>query len=171
MARTLSLNLHVERNILKTLNEDFYRGCGIQISDTEVLLIGGQKTQQTILKLDIETNKQMKIGQLIQGRYFHSCTKFGDTIIITGGKKSLDEVLMSTELLDLKTFTLKAGPNLNKGRFGHGLITVNYNDKKVVLALGGVDFQNELTWINSLEIWHPNNGTWKLSCKTSPLFV
>ena len=145
------------------ISEGFNRGCGVGISNKEVLLIGGQGTKQRIFKIDVESNHQEEVGQLNQGRYFHSCTKFLNQIVVTGGRKSWNEVLKSTEILDMNTLVPRVGHNMNEGRFGHGLIVSHYNKQQTLLAVGGVDYQNKWNWKDTIEVWNPDDGTWSLS--------
>ena len=66
----------------------FQNGCGVRISDTELLLIGGEETANRVLKLNVQTNTWEPTSiSLHQGRKEHSCILFQNKIIVTKGMK------------------------------------------------------------------------------------
>ena len=104
------------------------------------------------------------MGQLQQERYSHSCVKFKDTIIVSGGKepKSVG-VFASTELIDVATLTSRSGPDMNKARSFHGLVEANCNGELTVLAVGGMGFEHDWKRWNSIEVWNHDIRSWSLS--------
>ena len=142
----------------------FTTGCGVSISDTEIILIGGEYSTKAIIEFNLETMEWKSMGQLQQGRYGHSCVKFKDTIIVSGGKEPKNVgVFASTELIDVETLTSRPGPDMNRARSFHGLVEANYNEKLTVLAIGGMGFEHDWKRWNSIEVWNHDNQSWSLS--------
>ena len=105
--------------------------------------------------------------QLQQERHTHSCIKFGDSIIVSGGvnpqvEYRYDNLLNSTELLNVEDLTsiTNANMSMKEVRSRHGLVLVHYNSEPTILAIGGIS-----AWgtVNSIEIWHPSNTSWTIS--------
>ena len=144
-----------------SIDKGFQRGCAVQGSDLEVILIGGLGTERRIMKFDVSTSRVMQIGQLNVGRYGHSCIRFQDTIIVTGGEESYNQVLASTELIDVDSLDSRLGPDMNNPRTRHGLLNLHYNNQLTILALGGEGYQNGKwnVW-DSVEIWNPEVEEW-----------
>lgn len=149
----------------------FYMGCGIRISANELLLIGGKYTEKQILKFNTNTNKFEKLTQTLEyGRNYHTCIKFKNTIIVSGGY-SYTNVTASTEILKLKDLssTTNAGMDMKVGREGHGLVVVYHHNKLTLLAIGGDNGvrngRNYVKWTNfdTIEIWHHAEKNWSLA--------
>ena len=49
------------------------RGHGVAISKTELLLVGGWKTENRMLKFNIERQEWSEVGSLLDGKYSHRC--------------------------------------------------------------------------------------------------
>ena len=144
--------------------------CGVQISDNELLLIGGFQNGRQILKFNTQTNKFETLTQkLQQGRIGAACIKFEDYVIVTGGLElEVENLLLSTELINLQTLTsvTNADMDMKEGRLGHSLVPVHYNNQKTVLAIGGKGPGPKginPRYKDSIEIWHPANRTWTLA--------
>ena len=156
----------------------FELGCGVQVSEHELLLIGGKNTYQRILKFSTKTHEFEELSQTLkQERYCHSCIKFEDAIIVTGGHKSVpismndrnmrNNILASTELLIVEDLTSakNTGMNMTIGRMGHHLGVVYCNDEATLLAIGGmgVPFSGGVKNFDTIEIWDHANKVWTLS--------
>ena len=135
-----------------------FKGCGVQISPTEILLIGGKYSKQRILKFNVETEEWTEMDEKLQpGRYYHSCVVFKDNIIVSGGKDSSGEILKSTQIFDKHDLTLSYSSDMKQARAAHGLVVAHYNNQPTVLAIGGDPFTD------SVEVWDPESKTWSLS--------
>ena len=146
--------------------------CGVQISDNELLLIGGfRENGHRILKFNTQTNKFETLTQkLQQGRIGAACIKFEDYVIVTGGLAIIElevgNLLLSTELINLQTLTsvTNSDMDMKEARWVHSLVPVHYNNQKIVLAIGGHPYRSlNLRYKDSIEIWHPANRTWTLA--------
>ena len=59
-------------------------GCGVRISDTELVLIGGYNTWNRVIRFNIQTSTWTSMPDLITGRRYHSCAFVNDKIIVAG---------------------------------------------------------------------------------------
>ena len=131
-------------------------GCGVQISSTEILLIGGYLSEQRILKFNVETEEWTEMDEKLQpGRYQHSCVVFKNNIIVSGGINN--GAFKSTQIFDKDNLTLSYSSDMKQGRDGHGLVVSHYNNQPTVLAIGGYPYTD------SIEVWDPESKIWSLS--------
>ena len=93
-------------------------GHGVAISSSDILLIGGEKTRNKILKFSIDTQKWEDIGSLQQGREDHRCFLYNGHVIITGGFNGNNN-LESTEVISLSDFSSRTAGDLNVARGHH----------------------------------------------------
>ena len=136
----------------------FERGCGIMISSSEILLIGGKYSEQRILKFNVDSEEWTEMDEKIQpGRYYHSCVVFKNYIIVSGGKSSSSEVLKSTQIINIDNLSLSYSSDMEQARYSHGLVVAYYNNQPTVLAIGGKPYTD------SVEVWNPESKTWSLS--------
>ena len=140
----------------------FKRGCAVQTSKNEIVIIGGLGTKNQVLKFNIESKKWTNYGNVLkQGRFRHSCVFFDNQIIVSGGYNSGD--LSSTEIIDIHDLTTsKLKSNMVKARAWHGLVVAHVQNKLSVLAIGGKS-DNGYTYHDSVEIWNPTTETWTIS--------
>ena len=115
----------------------FWRGCAVKINNYEILLIGGWRAWRRVLKFDITTEQFTSLGDVLNhGRSSHSCIRFKDDVIITGGWNS--KYLSSTEVIKLHDLTTaQSVGELFQARSSHGLVVVHFDNKETVLAVGG----------------------------------
>ena len=140
-------------------------GCGVLISSTEILLIGGEDSKQRILKFNVETEEWTEMNETLQpGRYHHSCVVFKNSIFVSGGQTSGDNVLKSTQILDKDNLSISYSSDLKEATYGHGLVIAHYNNQPTVLAIGGGYYQDD-DWVprDSIEVWDPETKTWSLT--------
>jgi len=144
----------------------FKNGCVVKINDIEILLIGGYKTYQRVLKFNTNTKEFTNLGDVLnQGRFGHACTLHEDQVIIAGGRDSSKSILSSTEIINLNDLTkahTTAG-NLVQARSAHGLVVVHVDNKPTVLAVGGGYIEGGWKELDSIEMWNPTTGTWKMT--------
>ena len=134
----------------------FEQGCGIMISSSEILLIGGKDSKQRILKFNVETEEWTEMDEKLQpGRYQPSCVVFKNNIIVSGGIN--DGAFKSTQIFDKDNLTLSYSSDMKQGRDGHGLVVSHYNNQPTVLAIGGYPYTD------SIEVWDPESKIWSLS--------
>ena len=136
-----------------------YKGCAVRISNEEIVLIGGWRTENRVMKFNINTNQFTPWNSLIQGRSEHSCVLLNDKILVVGGKFRMDW-LNSTEVIPLSTGTPRNGGNLNIARSSFGLATVGGQFQKV-LAFG--DYGPDGSSNYPVEEWKEDTETWTLT--------
>ena len=157
---TGSTNWHVGPNI----PEGFTKGCAVKVSDFELILIGGYKTRNRIIKLNVNTKEWTNLGELKEGRYAHSCAVMSGKIIVSGGKTSNEMILKSTEIISLDNPTAsRIVGSLNEERGYPGLAVSHINNQPTLLAIGGEFYQNGTKYRNSIETWNSNSESWTLS--------
>ena len=147
----------------------FARGCGVQISPEELLLIGG--LEDRIIKFNTRTNSFTTWGTLKQGRRLHSCVLLNDLVIVAGGVSeggSSPIFPNSTELLPLPNGTPRHGGNLSEHRYWFGLATFGGLNKKAVIFSGQIremytDYQLSVDYQTSVEEWDEGTEKWKLA--------
>ena len=135
----------------------FKNGCGLKISPEELLLIGGEGTEDRIMSFNTRTNLFLTLGSLQQGRYHHSCVLLNNSILVVGGYSR--GYLSSTEIIPLANGTPRYGGNLNTARRYFGLATIGGHYKKSI-SFGGYDGSNKLS---TVEEWDEDTAQWKLA--------
>ena len=144
--------------------EGFTKGCAVKVSESELILIGGYRTRNRIIKLNVKTNVWTKLGELQEGRYAHACAVMSGKMIVLGGKKSNEVILKSTEVISLDNLTIsKYVGSLNQERGYPGLAVAHVNNEPTLLAIGGEFYQNGTKYRDSIETWDPHSEFWTLS--------
>lgn len=149
--------------------------CGIQISQDELVIIGGYDNldynhfqTKRIVKVNI-TSSEWLLSELSLsvGRYEHSCVYFDSKIIITGGFNEYNDVTSSTEIIDIDSNGSLMSPreagNLNIERYDHGMGIVNLEQGPTVIAFGGIYYNGIYRHLDSVEIWDAQTETWNIS--------
>lgn len=137
----------------------FKWGCGLKISEEEILLIGGQGTEDRILHFNTRTNSfSTWESTLQQGRRRHSCVLLNDLILVVGGRGD-GNYLSSTEIIPLANGIPRYGGNLNTDRNSFGLATIGGHYKKAI-SFGGYDDSNRFS---TVEEWDEDTEEWKLA--------
>ena len=135
--------------------------CAVNIDDTNILLIGGGKTNKRVLKFNTNTKEFTNLGDVLnEGRYGHACQVFKNKIIISGGYRP-GKYLDSTEIINLNDLTTAyTAGSLVQAREFHGLAVVHVDNKPTFLAFGGYAY-NE--FFDSIEMWNPTTETWTMT--------
>jgi len=141
-----------------TITNGFKDGCGVKISPEELLLIGGEGTEDRIMSFNTRTNLFSTLGSLQQGRNRHSCTLLNNLILVVGGYSGSS--LSSTEIIPLANGTPRYGGSLNSAREHFGLATIGGHYKKVI-SFGGYDQSSPVQ--SSVEEWDEDTEEWKLA--------
>ena len=134
-------------------------GCGVAISNQELLLIGGYvfHTLKRIIRYNVTSNSWRNEPSMETDRVYHKCALFKNQIFVTGGWRGLKSV----DVLTLEPFTITKGNELNVGRYSHGLGLIHHQGKLTLAAFGGRDSnRNEL---DSVEVLDEDTKAWKLS--------
>ena len=142
----------------------FLRGCSVAISQDEIWLIGGGRTEQRILSFNVNNQNftVLQSTKLKQGREGHQCAFIPGTrhLLITGGSyyRSYFE---STVIIDVENETITEGPSMNSKRYKHGigLLTIDGHERLVVL--GGYNLINN--YLKSVEMYHAQTQKWELT--------
>ena len=138
----------------------FKKGCGFPISSQEILLIGGDSSEQRILQFNISTEEWTEMDEKLQpGRFVHSCVVFKNSIVVSGGLSGgyNGKVLKPTQIINKDNITLNYSSDMKQARYNHGLVIAHYNNQPTVLAIGGGPYTD------SIEVWDPESKTWLLS--------
>ena len=77
-------------------------GCGVRISSTELVLIGGSDSLKAVRKYNTKTNQWTDMKNLKKGRQMHNCAMVNKKIIVSGGNDG-EKTLMDTEIIPLST--------------------------------------------------------------------
>ena len=80
-------------------DEGIQHGCGVRISDTELVLIGGYNTWNRVIRFNIQTSTWTSMPDLITGRRYHSCAFVNDKIIVAG------KILLTKSCRDLMIYS------------------------------------------------------------------
>ena len=135
-------------------------------SGQEIWLIGGSGNEKRILKFNVNdyTFHEMTT-KLNVDRYGLKCCFIPNTnkIMITGGYTVNGSDLVginSTEIYNTEDASITMASPMNFGRFNHGMgvITINGEDKLVVI--GGSDGSNSF---NSVELYNSETNKWEIS--------
>ena len=116
----------------------FRRGCSMAISQDEIWLIGGYKTEQRILPFNVNNQNFTELPtELKQARYGHRCGFIPGTrnIMITGGYTN--EYSDSTEIIDVERRNVTKGPSMNSKRGEHGIGVLTIEGHERVVVFGG----------------------------------
>ena len=104
-------------------------GCAVKVSPSEIFVIGGINTMARVLKFNIDTEKWTTLSDLNRPRKYHSCAKFGEDVIVAGGKGHFhdDDYLLSTEIISIKTgksreLDRNLGKGLNRAKYALGTL-------------------------------------------------
>ena len=143
-------------------------GCGVRISNTEFVLIGGYDSRNLVIKYNTETQEWTTMNNLIIGRYDHACAKINQNIIVSGGRDFNNKILSSTEIIPLISFQprLAENGNLNIPRTLFGMLAVGGTFPRI-LALGGLKSIPHLNLnsridhkIKTIEVWNEDDEVW-----------
>ena len=145
----------------------FKNGCVVQISDDELLLIGGEFNKSRILIINLLTNEFTESHiSLIHGRLDHQCMVFQSNIIITGGYSNRDKYgvnyILITEVIQVNdngSLDIKEAGSLNAPRSAHGMGIIDVETIPTCITFGGQDSNP----MHSIEILDDNLNTWIIS--------
>ena len=133
--------------------------CGVKVSPTEMLLVGGYDSSNQVTKYT-ESQGWQVMPSLRQARHGHSCSLIGNTVVVAGGMDSSHQLLASTEIIPLDTYQPRPGGDLLTARRDHSLVTVGGRHPRI-LAMGGRDSGN--TPLASIKEWDEDTEQWSLS--------
>ena len=136
-------------------------GCGVKISYTEIVLIGGYDSKNVVIKYNTQTKQWTRMPNLKTGRYDHGCTLFNEKIIVSGGMNIWPNHLSSTEIIPLSTGVPRSGGNLKNARSAFGMLTVGGRFPRV-LALGGQRIPDDAE-MGSIEAWNDDKAEWTMA--------
>ena len=136
-----------------------WRGCGVKVSATELLLIGGQQeslawSNQVIKYTESEGWQEMP--SLNQIPIMPSCAVIGNNVIVASG-------IISTEIIPLDTYQPRTGGGLLTHRIGHRLITVGGLYPRLLALGGGEEDENGANFFSSIEEWDEVKEQWNIS--------
>ena len=135
-------------------------GHGVAISPTELFLVGGAKTENKILKYNINCRIWTKFGSLLQERWGHRCFFHGGNVVVTGGVR-FEVWLKSTEIINISDGTSRKVGILNVARGYHGMGIAHINGKSKLIVFGG--YNSVDGYLDSIEEWDDETETWTMS--------
>jgi hypothetical protein len=111
-----------------------------------------------------------KLPPMLQPRYNHTSSRFGDDILVAGGTENGYGSLSSCEILDMDSEVWMDGPDLHEGRMRH---TANLLENGSILVAGGFSGGGHPSLrrhfngsgnisLSSCEILHAGASGWKL---------
>ena len=152
----------------------FHLGCGVQIDDDIILLIGGVYTPRQVAKLNINTKQWQNTSlQLHEYRAGHRCIVLNQKVIITGGGYPTGTAnTSSTEVIDFskKEWQIRYGGNMTAKRCFHGMAILNIDDVPKAFVFGGLYPYNNSFGDEEfgVEEWDDYNETWNITQKVKP---
>jgi hypothetical protein len=125
---------------------DMYYGCAVMISATQLLAIHGSN----IMEFDTSVAGPLSTAgwrpastwpDLTTAKTWHACAATGGRVVLAGGRDDEGNRLKSTEVIDISTHRVTAGPELLKARRRLQLAVLPAPDGEGarVLAIGGYD--------------------------------
>ena len=151
-------------------------GCGVTISENEILLIGGDDSLTRIIKLDLNTGNWTNPSiSLKYGRWGHKCTVFKNKVVITGGMAS-NYYVTSTEIIDLEnkdnlTIRVANGEKPLDVRRNHGMGVATIDNVPTLIAFGGYngttkeENKDPRFYLDSVFMWNDTSEDWIESTK------
>merc|ERR1712228_239999 len=145
------------------LPQAMYYFCAVPVSPTKFLTIDGDKIHEFDAAIAGPTSEEGWRDSTLwptlgPGRYAHSCTKHGNTVILAGGNGG-GGVLQSTEVLDITTRTISTGGDMATPRRWLNLATISRGGGDTTFAISGES--TSYTRLNSVEEWEEESSTWK----------
>jgi hypothetical protein len=146
-----------------------YRGCSVKISNSQFLAIRDSNIVEfdSSLAGPLSTAGWRPAGtwpDLATGRTWHGCAATGGRVVVAGGQDGEYNRLKTTEVLDLSSRTVTAGPEMLEARSSLQLAVLPAPGGAGgrVLALGG--YRDGGNYLASVEEWLPGPGgtsTWR----------
>lgn len=136
-------------------------GCGVGISETKMLLIGGYDNPRQILMFNTEDNSWHSTSIKLEfGRCSHKCLVFNSKVIVTGGQSRTRGYLNSTEIIDFSgnEMTIRAGGDMNFERYNHGMGVITMDYVPTAIVFGGLNNLSNKT--KTVQVWHDKSETW-----------
>ena len=136
-------------------------GCGVKISDEELLLIGGDHTPNRIILLNTTSNEwhNTSITLQVARNGGHRCILFNEKVYVTGGFNT-ESFLGTTEIIDIRSdrFTVTLGGTMNEQRQYHGIGIIDIDNVPTLVVAAGFCPH---ACIDSIEAWDEKVKLWK----------
>ena len=139
------------------------QGCGVAVSDTEIVIIGDYRDDKRVIKYSSHNNQWTRMTDLQFGRYAHSCAVHNGKIIVAGGLDQGDDTVVTTEIIDLSNGTPRTGGNLKTPRYHHAIVTLGGLQPKVLAIGGDGDESGGGKYLASIEEWNEEEEKWEMS--------
>ena len=137
-------------------------GCGVRISNTEIVFIDGVNSYNIVIRYNTKTKKWTKMSNLRQARLNHGCALINGKIIVSGGEV-LPHTSLGTEIIPLSTGVPRfgLGGSLITARHSFGMLAVGERFPRL-LAFGGLkpELGEDTTSLNSIEEWNDDKEEW-----------
>ena len=155
----------VWKNGHTSLPTSFQYGCGVALSNQQILIIGGSTSQSSYdsLILSFDTLKHTFTQLFIQletGRKYHACSRIPNTekILVSGGQRS-GAYENSTEIIDMATQGVTYTGSMNSVRYYHGMGIMTIGNEDKVITFGG---RNNSEYLDNIEVYHEDTQSWEL---------
>ena len=141
--------------------------CDLRLQADLFLLIGGLKADEnsamvvtnSVTQINITSERAQPLKPIESGRALHSCALLGQSILVTGGRSSVEGPVVMDELYDFVTgesMTLGEADSIR--RFQHSLIRV----ADIVFALGGLSTEGPE---HTIKQFNATANTWEVSAE------
>ena len=147
-----------------SLPTPFHYGCGVAVSDEQILLIGGfNDDNYRIWSFNTLTHSFTQLSiELNTGRGQHACSRIPNTekILVAGG--SQNGLLSSSEIIDMATQSVSYTGSLNFARRLHGMGIMTIGNKDKVIVFGGDLFPSSDGYLDTIEVYNEDTQSWEL---------
>ena len=131
----------------------------------EVLLVGGMGCGERLLIFDVKTHsfKTRSSFKLQIERIGVGCANIpgaDDEVLVVGGWSDVVVFHRSSEIVNVKNWSVRPGPPLASKRRNVGLGQVTYKGRELLAAFGG---HNGRKWLTDVEFYDPAVGVWQPS--------
>ena len=148
----------------------FTNGCGVALSNQQILLIGGSTSQSyygdnRIFSFDTLTHTFTQLSiYLKRGRKNHACSRILNTekVLVTGGyfrdSSHSQGTLNSAEIIDMATQSVTFTGSMNSARQNHGMGIMTIGNEDKIITFGG----NNGTNLDTIEVYKEDTQSWEL---------
>ena len=161
----MEFGTNVWKNGQTSLPTSFQYGCGVALSNRQILLIGGSTSQSgydnRIWSFDTLTHTFTQLFfQVKTGRRYHACSRIPNTekILVSGGQRSR-AYENSTEIIDMATQGVTYTGSMNFVRYHHGMGIMTIGNEDKVITFGG---RNNSEYLDTIEFYNEDTHSWEL---------
>ena len=147
-----------------TVPDGIDSGCGVAISKTELLLIGGSGTGKRVIKYNVKSNSWDVVASLKVDRSNHRCLVYKNQVFVSSGCCT-----KSVEVLSLDDMTTRNDSELQLARQNHGMGLIHHEGKLYLTTFGDLQLGDTSEKYSPFELYDEDTKQWTLS-KTLRIF-